>query len=491
MILDPPAPNHAQGVSIKYDAIIVGAGPNGLAAAVALARAGLSVYVREAAPVIGGGTRTEELTLPGYLHDVCSTIHPMALASPFFRKLPLAQYGLEWVHTPTLIAHPFDDGRVITLERTLDATERALGSDGAAYRDLVEPFVERWEDLVEESLAPIRFPKRPFFMARFGLPALRSVDSLVRARFENDHTRALFAAIAGHCMLPLDWATTASFGLMLCVTGHAVGWPLARGGSKQITAALAAYLHELGGVIETDAPVTSLEQLPPARAIMLSLTPRQVLSIAGDRLPTRYRHQLQRFRYGPGAFKIDWALSGPVPWNNPRCTETPVLHLAGSYGEVLASERAPWDGTETERPFVLFVQPTLFDPTRAPPGGQIAWAYCHVRHGSTTDMTAAIEAQVERFAPGFRDLILKRNVMTPADLEAHNNNMVGGDINEGAQFMRQLFFRPVARWDPYRVPGEDIYLCSASTPPGGAVHGMGGYHAARSALRHTFGLKPE
>jgi phytoene dehydrogenase-like protein len=473
-------------VAIKYDAIIVGAGPNGLAAAVALARAGLSVHVREAASVIGGGTRTEELTLPGYLHDVCSTIHPMALASPFFRELPLAKYGLEWVHTPTLIAHPFDNGNVITLERTLEATEHTLGEDGTAYRELVEPFVDRWEDLVEESLRPIRIPKRPFFMARFGLHALRSVDSLVRARFRNDETRALFAAIAGHCMLPLDWLTTASFGLMLCVTGHAVGWPLARGGSKRITAALAAYLRELGGSIEADARVTSLSQLPPARAILFDVTPRQLLGIAGDRLPRLYRHQLQRFRYGPGAFKIDWALSAPVPWKNARCTETPVLHLAGSYQEVLASERAPWDGTETDRPFVLFVQPTLFDRSRAPENGHIAWAYCHVRHGSTTDMTAAIEAQVERFAPGFRDLILRRSVIDPVQLEAHNSNMIGGDINEGAQFMRQLFFRPVPRWDPYRVPGQDMYLCSASTPPGGAVHGMCGYHAARSALRHTF-----
>lgn len=471
--------------AISYDAIIVGAGPNGLAAAVTLARQGHSVLVREAASVIGGGTRTEELTLPGYLHDVCSTIHPMAVASPFFRELPLAQYGLEWIHTPTLLVHPFDDGSVVTLERTLDSTVSALGSDGQAYRDLVEPFVENWQDLVQDTLRPIRIPRRPFFMARFGMQALRSVDDLVRARFTRDETRAMFAAVAGHCMLPLDWIGTASFGLMLCVAGHAVGWPLARGGSRQISNALAAYLRELGGVIETDAPVRDVAELPAARAILFDVTPRQLLRIAGDRLPSGYRRQLERFRYGPGAYKIDWALSGPVPWRNPRCSESAVLHLAGGYDEVLASERAPWDGVDAQRPFVLFVQPSLFDRTRAPGDGEVAWAYCHVPNGSRTDMTAAIESQVERFAPGFRDLITQRHVMTPADLEDHNANLIGGDINAGAQHLSQLIFRPVRRWNPYAVPDTNMYLCSASTPPGGAVHGMCGHNAANAALKRS------
>jgi phytoene dehydrogenase-like protein len=445
------------------------------------------VLVREAAPVIGGGTRTEELTLPGHFHDVCSTIHPMGVASPFFRELPLAQHGLEWIHTPTLLAHPLDDGRAFTLERTLDSTVEALGRDGRAYRDLVAPFVDRWQDLVANALRPIRVPSNPFLMARFGLQALRSVDGLVRSRFEEDGTRALFAAIAGHCMLPLDWKGTASFGLMLCVTGHAVGWPLARGGSRAIAAALASYLRELGGVIETDAPVRSLNELPASRAVLVDVTPRQLLAMAGDRLPPRYRRQLERYRYGPGAFKIDWALSGPVPWKNPRCADTPVLHLAGGYEEVITSERAAWDGVDYERPFVLFVQPSLFDDSRAPAGGHIGWAYCHVPHGSTTDMTNAIEAQVERFAPGFRDTILARHVMTPADLQAHNANMIGGDINAGAQHLRQLFFRPVPRWNPYATPVDGLYLCSASTPPGGAVHGMCGFHAANTALKRSFG----
>jgi phytoene dehydrogenase-like protein len=485
--LTPQLRSRHEGGRITYDAIVVGAGPNGLSAAIVLAREGLSVLVREAAPVIGGGTRTEELTLPGHLHDVCSSIHPMGVASPFFRELPLARHGLEWIHAPTLIAHPFDDGSAVTLERTLDATVEVLGDDGPAYRSLVQPFVDRWEDLIHDALRPIRIPSRPFFMARFGLNALRSVEGLARGRFSNDATRALFAAIAGHCMLPLDWKGTASFGMMLCITGHAVGWPLARGGSRSIAAALAAHLRELGGVIETDAPVEDIAELPPARAVLFDVTPQQFLRIAGERLPQRYRRQLQGYRYGPGAFKVDWALSEPVPWTNRRCATTPVLHLAGSYDEVLAAERAPWAGVDVERPFVLFVQPSLFDDTRAPAGNHVGWAYCHVPHGSTTDMTAAIEAQVERFAPGFRDTIIARNVMPPAALEAHNANLVGGDINAGAQDLRQLFFRPVARWNPYATPVRELYLCSASTPPGGAVHGMCGYHAARTALRRSFG----
>jgi phytoene dehydrogenase-like protein len=486
-ILDPRWRGFSQGGRIRYDAIVVGAGPNGLSAAIVLAQAGLSVLVREAAPVIGGGTRTEELIAPGHLHDVCSTIHPMGVASPFFRQLPLAQYGLEWIHTPTLIAHPFDDGSVATLERTLDATVDALGDDGPAYRSLMAPFVARWEDLVHDSLRPIRFPANPFFMARFGLHALRSVDGLVRSRFTNDSTRALFAAIAGHCMLPLEWKVTASFGLMLCITGHGVGWPLARGGSRSIAHALAAHLRELGGVIETDAPVENVDELPPARAILFDLTPRQVVKIAGHRLPDRYRRQLEGFRYGPGAFKVDWILSEPVPWTNPRCAETPVLHLAGSYEEVLASESAPWRGVDPEKPFVLYVQPSRFDDSRAPAGRHIGWAYCHVPHASTTDYTDAIEQQVERFAPGFRDTIIERHVMPPAALEDHNGNMIGGDINAGAQDLRQLFLRPVPRWNPYTTPVKELYLCSASTPPGGAVHGMCGYHAARAALKRSFG----
>jgi phytoene dehydrogenase-like protein len=445
--------------------------------------------LREAAPVVGGGARTAELIAPGHLHDICSAVHPMGAASPFFRSLPLAQHGLEWIHAPTLLAHPFDDGGAATLERSLDVTAEAFGDDGAAYRSIVAPFVARWDELVHESLRPIRLPSRPFLMARFALHALRSADGLARARFRNDATRALFAAIAGHCMLPLEWKATASFGLMLCITGHAVGWPLARGGSRSIAYALAAELRSLGGVIETDAPVETIDELPPARAVLLDLTPRQVVRVAGHRLPDRYRRQLEAFRYGPGAFKVDWILSEPVPWRNARCRTALVLHLAGSYREVLASESAPWRGAAAERPFVLFVQPSLFDASRAPAGRHIGWAYCHVPHASTTDCTDAIERQVERFAPGFRDTILERHVMPPAALEANNRNLVGGDIGAGAQHLRQLFFRPAVRWNPYTTPVKGLYLCSASTPPGGAVHGMCGYNAARVALRRSFGAR--
>jgi len=488
MILDPRVCRHGTGGNISYDAIVVGSGPNGLSAAIVLARQGLSVLVREAAPVIGGGTRTEELTLPGYMHDVCSTIHPMAVASPFFRQLPLAQHGLEWVHMQTLLAHPFDDGTVATMERTVDATAELLGSDGKSYRSLVGPFIDHWDALAEDALRPIRIPKHPLLMARFGVHALQSVDRLVRHRFENDATRALFAAIAGHCMLPLDWAGTASFGMMLCIAGHAVGWPLARGGSKQIAHALASHLRSLGGEIETNAPVDDIRSLPKSRAVLLDITPRQVLHVAGDSLHSGYADSLRAYKYGAAAFKMDWATSEPVPWTNPRCGETAVVHLAGSYDEVVASEHASWSGDHT-RPFVLFVQPTLLDKTRAPEGKHIAWAYCHVPNGSTDDYAGAIESQIERFAPGFRDTILHRSVMPPAAMERHNANLVGGDINAGAQHLRQLFFRPVPRWNPYIIPttkGPDLYLCSASSPPGGAVHGMCGYHSASAALKRTF-----
>jgi len=454
-----------------------------------MAQAGLSVLVREAAPVIGGGSRTEELMQPGHLHDVCSAVHPLGAASPFFRSLPLERHGLDWVHSPTLLAHPFDDGSVVTLERKLADTCAELGDDGEAWRSLMEPFVRRWPPLMKEALAPIRIPGRPFFMARFGLQAVRSVEGLVESRFQEDRTRALFAAIAGHCMLPLDWKVTASFGLMLSVAGHAVGWPLARGGSRSIVQALASHLQELGGVIETDAPVTNVDELPPSQAVLFNVTPRQLLRIAGHRLPDRYRGQMERFRYGPGAFKVDWILSEPVPWKNPRCHDAPVLHLAGSYRDVLASEVAPWRGIDSDKPFVLFVQPQTFDPSRAPEGRHIGWAYCHVPHASDTDYTDAIEQQVERFAPGFRDTIIQRHVMSPADYEAHNSNMIGGDINAGAQDVMQMFLRPVTRWNPYTTPAKELYLCSASTPPGGAVHGMCGYYGAKAALKRSFGLK--
>jgi phytoene dehydrogenase-like protein len=470
----------------RYDAIVVGAGPNGLAAAITLAQAGHSVLLREAADEIGGGTRTMELTLPGFHHDVCSAVHPTGAASPFFLSLPLEQHGLEWVHAPVLLAHPFDDGTAAALHRSIADTAATLGADAASWRSVMQPYVADWDRLVHGVLAPIRIPQHPFVMARFGVRALRSVRTFVR-RFREPKAAALFAGIAAHCMLPLHWLATASFGLVLAVTGHVAGWPIARGGSRSIAHALAAHLEALGGVIETGAPVLNIDELPPARATLLNLTPRQVVRIAGHRLPAGYRRRLERYEYGVGTFKIDWALAGPVPWVAEACARAMTVHLGAPYAEIEAAEAAPWRDTVPERPFTLFSQPTLFDASRAPAGQHTAWAYCHVPQGSTVDMTERIEAQVERFAPGFRDLILDRYILDPATIEEHNANMIGGDINGGMQHFRQLLFRPVPRWDPYATPVRGLYLCSSSTPPGGAVHGMCGWHAARSALRREFG----
>jgi phytoene dehydrogenase-like protein len=468
---------------MTYDAVVVGAGPNGLASAITLAGAGRSVLVLEGKETIGGGTRSAELTLPGFVHDVCSAIHPLGVASPFFRDLPLAGYGLEWVFPPAAVAHPFDDGSAAVLERSVDATGESLGRDAGAYRRLMGPLLGDWERLASDLLGPLPVPPRhPFAMARFGLRAVRSVRGLAEGAFEGKRARALFAGLAAHSILPLERPVSAAFGLVLGTVAHAVGWPMARGGSQQIADALAAHLRSLGGEIVTGTCVESLDQLPPARAILLDVTPRQLLQIAGDRLPARYRRALGRYRYGPGVFKLDWALDGPIPWKAPACGRAGTVHLGGTLPEIAASEQAVWRGELSERPYVIVVQQTLFDPTRAPEGKHTGWAYCHVPNGSTIDMTERIEAQVERFAPGFRDLILARSVMSPTALERHDPNYIGGDINGGVQDLGQLFTRPVARLNPYTTPVRGLYLCSSSTPPGGGVHGMCGYFAAHAAL---------
>ncbi|HEX7050536.1 MAG TPA: NAD(P)/FAD-dependent oxidoreductase [Longimicrobiales bacterium] len=466
------------------DALIVGSGPNGLAAAIRLAQSGRHVRVLEACPVAGGGTRSAELTLPGFLHDICSAVHPLAAASPFFRTLPLAEYGLEWVHPPAPLAHPFDDGTAAVLERSITETAHTLdATDTKTYVRLVAPFVAHWERLFDEILAPLHRPAHPFLLARFGLRGLRSAEGLARSMFAGERARGLFAGLAAHSLAPLDAPPTAAFGLVLAVAAHAVGWPFARGGSQRIADALLAYLHTLGAEVITDAPVHHLDELPATRHVLLDVTPRQLLRIAGARFRAAYRRRLEAFRYGPGVFKIDWALAGPIPWTARACTRAGTIHLGGTFAEVAAAEAAAWNGKHSERPFVLLAQPSLVDPTRAPDGRHTAWAYCHVPHGSTTDMTAAIEAQVERFAPGFRDLILARSTMNTASLESHDANLVGGDIAGGANTLLQTFFRPVARRVPYATPVPGLYLCSASTPPGGGVHGMCGYHAAGAALR--------
>jgi phytoene dehydrogenase-like protein len=473
-----------------YDAVIVGAGPNGLAAAITISREGRSVLLIEGEQTIGGGTRSAELTLPGFVHDVCSAIVPLAVASPFFASLALERHGLEFVHPRAALAHPLDDGSVALLERSVDATADRLGADGRPYRRLMEPLVGRADALLLDVLGPLRVPRHPFVLARFGLSGIRSFRGLA-SRFEGRAARALLAGIAAHSMLPLDRSPSAAVALVLGMLAHTVGWPMARGGSQRIAEGLGTHFRSLGGEMITGEWVDSLDDLPPSRAVLLDVTPRQVLRIAGHRLPSGYRRGLERFRYGPGVFKVDYALDGPVPWKTEECSWAGTVHLGGTLEEVAAAEEAVSQGDHPERPLVLLAQQSLFDPTRAPNGKHTLWAYCHVPHGSPVDMTDRIEDQIERFAPGFRDRVLARSVMSPVDLERHNPNYVGGDINGGLQSLLQTFARPTLRPVPYSTPLRGLYLCSSSTPPGGGVHGMCGYHAARAALRGVLGDQPE
>jgi phytoene dehydrogenase-like protein len=465
------------------DAVVVGAGPNGLAAAIEMACAGLSVRVLEAADTVGGGARSAELTLPGFVHDVCSAIHPLGIASPFFRSLPLADHGLEWVEPPAALAHPFDDGGAALLARSPDAAMPTLGEDDERWRRLFAPLVRDPESLLDEILAPLHVPAHPLTLARFGLRALLPATTVARRSFRGARARGLFAGLAAHSMLPLERPPSAAFALMLGLLGHAVGWPFPRGGSQALSDALASYLRSLGGEIETGRRVESLAELGETRLVVLDVTPRGLLELAGDRLPDRYRRRLERYRYGPGVFKLDWALAGPIPWRADECSRAATVHLGATLEEIAASEAAPAQNRIAERPYVLLAQQSLFDPTRAPDGQHTAWAYCHVPNGSSVDMTERVESQVERFAPGFRERILARSALGPADLERSNPNYVGGDINGGLADLRQLLTRPVARWSPYSTPLPGVFLCSASTPPGGGVHGMCGFHAARAALR--------
>jgi phytoene dehydrogenase-like protein len=465
-----------------YDAVVVGAGPNGLAAAIALARAGRSVVVLEAADAPGGGCRSAALTLPGFVHDTCSAVHPMAAASPFLRTLPLADHGLEWVHPDVPSAHPLDDGTAAVQERAVDATADALGADAAAYRRLMGPLARHADGLFGDLLGPAGVPRHPLLAARFGWDAVRSARGLADAHFVTPAARALVAGLAAHSVLPLERSPAAAVALMLGLAGHAVGWPFPRGGAQRLSDALVALLRSLGGAVETGRRVATVHDLPPSRAVLLDVTPRQVLALAGHRLSPRLRRRLGRYRYGPGVFKVDWALAGPIPWRAAGCRRAGTVHVGGTFEEIAESEAAVWRGEHPDRPFVLLTQTTPFDPSRAPPGRHTAWGYCHVPHGSRADMTERIERQVERFAPGFRDLVLARHTSDTAAMERHNPNYVGGDITGGVADWWQLFTRPVAALDPYRL-ADGLYICSASTPPGGGVHGMCGYHAARSALR--------
>lgn len=466
------------------EAVVVGSGPNGLAAAVELARRGFRVGVLEAAGTIGGGTRTLELTLPGYHHDVCSAIHPLGAASPFFNQLPLDRFGLEWVYPQAAVAHPLDDGTAVLLERDIHSTLDTIDPvDRDAYRRLTTPLLQNWDALAPELLAPIQFPAHPLLMAQFGLRGLRSATGLAHSSFKGSRAKALFAGLSAHSFLPLEQPGSAAFGLILAVLGHLNGWPFARGGSCRISQALAGYLQSLGGTIRTGTEVRALNDIDGNPLVLLDLTPSQVLTVAGHRFTAGYRKSLENYRYGPGVFKVDWALSGPIPWRAAQCLRAATVHVGGTLDEIAAAERELWQGRHPERPFVLVAQQSLFDPSRAPEGKQTGWAYCHVPSGSRVDMVERIEQQIERFAPGFRDLILARQVRDCAALESYNHNFVGGDINGGLQDLRQIVARPVAGAHPYATSDPRIFICSSSTPPGGGVHGMCGYHAARLAAK--------
>jgi phytoene dehydrogenase-like protein len=467
----------------QADAIVIGSGPNGLAAAIEIARSGRKVIVIEAADTIGGGCRSAAVTLPGFVHDICSAVHPFAVASPMFKSMPLAHFGLEWLEPEAMLAHPLDGGHAAVTYRSVTQTADGLGPDRVAYRDALEPLVDDWPKIETAVLGPLRVPRHPFALAKFGLRALQPVERLATRMFTTDAARAMFAGIAAHSMLPLDTALTGGVGLVLATMAHVAGWVIPRGGAQRIADAMAGYLRSLGGEIVTGTPVTSIDELPPARAILCDLSPQPLLRIAGHRFPVDYRRALERYRYGMGVFKVDWALDGPIPWTNRLCARAGTVHVGGTMAEIAASERDAANGRVSERPFVLLSQPTIVDPTRAPAGKHVAWTYCHVPHGSTADMVPRIERQIERFAPGFRDRVLARAVMSAVDLERYNPNFVGGDIAAGVTDIRQFFTRPT--WRTYSTPVRGLYICSAATPPGVGVHGMCGYFAAHRALREV------
>jgi len=469
----------------EYDAVVIGSGPNGLSAAITLQQAGLKVLILEAKQTIGGGLRSEELTLPGFLHDVCSAIHPLAVGSPFFNSLPLEQFGLEFIYPDIAAAHPFDGGTEAVLKGSVVETANNLGVDRDTYFKLFEPLVKSWPDLAPDILAPLHYPKNPSGMVSFGLNALKSAVSLA-SRFESKEARGLWAGMAAHSMQSLSNQTSAAAGLVLLAAGHVKGWPVPKGGSMNIANALASYFVSIGGKIETGVHVRSMSHIPSSHTLLFDLTPKQILEIAGENFSAIYKWQLGRYRYGMGVFKIDWALDGQIPFITPGCLKAGTVHLGNTFEEIANGELMTSQGKHPEKPFVLLAQQSIIDSSRAPQGKHTAWAYCHVPNGSEKDMTEAIERQVERFAPGFRELILSKHTMNTKEMEIYNPNYIGGDINGGVIDMGQLLTRPALRISPYRTSAKGIYICSSSTPPGGGVHGMCGYHAAKQALRDIF-----
>lgn len=470
-----------------YDAIVVGSGPNGLAAAILMQQKGLSVLLLEAKAEIGGGLRSAELTLPGFTHDICSAIHPLAAASPFFRTLPLQQFGLEYLYPDVNAAHPLDNGTAAILKGNVADTAQLLGADEDAYRKVIGSVTQAWPEIDSDVLGPLHFPKHPFTMANFGLKAMPPATFLA-SRFKTTEARALVAGMAAHAMQPLTHTATSAIALVLMAAGHLQGWPIPKGGSHSIANALAAYFISIGGTIETNTYVKSLSQLPSAKAILFDLSPKALLQIAGHQFSSLYKWQLERYRYGMGVYKVDWALDAPIPFTAEGCRGAGTVHIGGTLEEIKAAEQQTWDGSHPEKPFVLLAQQSLFDSSRAPQGKHTAWAYCHVPNGSTKNMTDAIENQIERFAPGFKERILAKHTMDTRQMEEYNANYVGGDINGGVIDIRQLFTRPALRYSPYKTSAEGLYICSASTPPGGGVHGMCGYWSAKRALKDVFNI---
>jgi phytoene dehydrogenase-like protein len=468
----------------KYDAVIIGSGPNGLAAAIHLAQHGWKTLVLEGADTPGGGMRTKELTLPGFRHDVCSAVHPMGIGSPFFKALDLEKHGVRWLQPEVAVAHPLDGGRAGVAFRDLEETARRLGLDGARYRRIMMPLVTHLDDLLGDALGPLGIPQHPLLMARLGLSGAQPAAMFAKG-FHTEEARALFAGNAAHGIMPLEKLFSTAIGLMLLVSAHGIGWPIPEGGTQNIADTLVRVLKSHGGELRCGVPVRSLDDLPPARAYLFDVSPKNLSAICGDALPSGFRRRLEKYRHGPGIFKVDYALQAPIPWTHEDCRRAGTVHVGGTFEEVAEAERAAWEGRLCDNPFALVVQPTLLDPTRVPQGKHTAWAYCHVPHGSTESRLETINAQIERFAPGFRDCILATHTMNCADMERYNPNYIGGDIIGGVTDLGQLFTRPVARWNPYTTPNPKIFLCSASTPPGGGVHGMCGYWAAEAAMKKT------